>query len=96
MDSEVFNRRLERNNVSANVCALIVDRLKTSCRANRHNFSRICVLLKLVAIHPEQNIINTCLNTGLNRDELIEWCTFGQLSVISVLVIVTIMDTNHI
>ena len=56
----------------------------------------ICVQLKLVAIHPEQNIINTCLNTRLNRKELIGWGTFGQLSVIGVLVIVTIMDRNHI
>jgi len=66
------------------------------CRANRHNLSLICVQLKLVAIHSEQNIINTCLNTGLNRKELIRWGTFGQLSVIGVLVIVTIMDRNHI
>ena len=64
--------------------------------ANRHNLSLICVQLKLVAIHSEQNIINTCLNTGLNRSELIRWCTFGQLSVISVFVIVTIVDRNHI
>ena len=56
----------------------------------------ICVQLKLVAIHPEQNIINTCLNTGLNRKELIRWGTSGQLSVIGVLMIVTIMDRNHI
>ena len=66
------------------------------CRANRHNLSLICVQLKLVAMHPEQNIINTCLNTGLNRRELIRWGTFGQLSVIGILVIVTIMDRNHI
>ena len=56
------NRRFERNTVSANVCAFTVDRLKTRCRANRHNLSLICVQLKLVAIHPEQNIINTCLS----------------------------------
>ena len=49
-----------------------------------------------ITSHPEQNIINTCLNTGLNRKELIGWGTFGQLSVIGVLVIVTIMDRNHI
>ena len=67
--SEVFNRRFERNAVSANVCALTVDRFKTRCRTNRHNLSLICVQLKLVAIHPEQNIINTCLNTGLNRKD---------------------------
>ena len=96
MDSKVFNRRFERNTLSANVCAVTVDRLKMTCRANRHNISLICVQLKLVAIHPEQSIINTCLNTGLNRSELIGWCTFGQLSVIGVLVIVTIMDRNHI
>ena len=96
MDSEVFNRRFERNTVSASVCALAVDRLKTRCRAYGHNPSLICVQLKLVAIHPGQNIINTCLNTGLNRKELIGWGTFGQLSVIGVLVIVTIMDRNHI
>ena len=89
-------RRFERNTVSANVCALTVDRFKTRCRANRHDLSLICVQLKLVAIHPEQNIINTCLNTGLNRKELIGWGTFGQLSVIGVLVIVTIMNRNHI
>ena len=69
--------------------------------------SLICVQLKLVAIHPEQNItntclntgqniINTCLNTGQNRSEAIGCCTFGQLSVISVFVIVTVMDRNHI
>ena len=92
--NKVFNQHFERNTVSANVCALTVDRLR--CRANRHNLSHICVQLKLVAIHPEQNIINTCLNTGLNRKELIGWGTFGQLSVIGVLVIVTIMDRNHI
>ena len=96
MDSKVFNRRFERNTVFANVCALTVDWFKTRCRANRHNLSPICVQLKLVAIHPEQNIINTCLNTGLNRKELIGWGTFGQLSVIGVFVIVTIMDRNHI
>ena len=96
MDSKVFNWRFKRNTASANVCALTVDRLKTRCRANGHNLSLICVQLKLVAIHPEQNIINTCLNTGLNRKELIRWGTFGQLSVIGVLVIVTIMDRNHI
>ena len=39
-------------------CALTVVRLKTRCRANRHNLSLICVQLKLVAVHPEQNIIN--------------------------------------
>ena len=96
MDSKVFNRRFERNTVFANVCALTVDWFKTRCRANRHNLSLICVQLKLVAIHPEQNIINTCLNTGLKRKELIGWGTFGQLSIIGVFVIVTIMDRNHI
>ena len=65
------------------------------CTANWHNLSLICVQLKLVAIHSEQNI-NTCLNTGLNRSELIRWCSFGQLSVISVLVIITVVDRNHI
>ena len=77
-------------------CALTIGRLKTRCRANRHNLSLICVQLKLVAVHPEQNIISICLNTGLNRKELIGWGTFGQLSVIGVLVIVTILDGNHI
>ena len=43
------------------------------------------------------NIISTCLNTGLNRKELIRWGTFGQLSVIGVLVIVTIMvEKSHL
>ena len=46
--------------------------------ANRHNLSLICVQLKLVAIHSEQNIINTRLNTRLNRKELIGWGTFGH------------------
>ena len=57
----------ERNTVSANVCALTVDRLKTRYRANRHNLSLISVQLKLVALHPEQNIINICLNTGQKK-----------------------------
>ena len=96
MDSKVFSQCFERNTVSANVCTLTVDRLKTRCRANRHNLSLICVQLKLVATHPEQNIISTCLNTGVNRKELIGWGTFGQLSVIGILVIVTIMDRNRI
>jgi len=43
-----------------------------------------------------QSRTSSCLNTGLNRKELIRWGTFGQLSVIGVLVIVTIMDRNHI
>ena len=42
-----------------------------------------------------QSRTSSCLNTGLNRKELIGWGTFGQLSVIGVLVIVTIMDRNH-
>ena len=67
--SEVLNRRFERNAVSANVCALTVDRLKTRCRPNRQNLSLICVQRKLVAIRPEQNIVNTCLDTGLNRKD---------------------------
>ena len=58
MDSKVFNQRFKRNTVSANVCALTVDRLKTRCRASGHNLSLICVQLKLVAVHPEQNIIS--------------------------------------
>ena len=49
--------------------------------------------LKHVAIHTEQNI-NTCLNTGLKGNKLIRWCTFGQLSVIGVLVIFTTVDRN--
>ena len=96
MDSKVFNRRFKRNTVSASVCALTVDRLKTRCRANGHNLSLICVQLKLVAIHPEQSSINTRLKTEQNRSELIGWCTFGELSVIGVFVRVTIIDRNHI
>ena len=102
MDSKVFNPHSERNTTNVLKGTLFppmlftVDRLKMRCRANWHNLSLICVQLKLVAIHPEQNIINTGLITGLNRKELIRWGTFGQLSVIGVLVIVTIMDRNHI
>ena len=103
MDSKVFNRRFERNTVSAIVCALTVDRLKTRCRANRHNLNLICVQLKLVAIHPDQNIINTCLNTGLNRKELIGWGHFWTAQwesererTLTLPLIVTIMDRNHI
>ena len=43
-----------------------------------------------------QSRTSSCLNTGLNRKELIGWGTFGLLSVIGVLVIVTIMDRNYI
>ena len=97
MDSEVFNRRFERNTVSINVCTLTVDRFKTRCRPYRHNLSLICVQLNIVAIHPQQNTINIYLNTGLKRNELIGWCTFGQLSVIDVRVTITVMeDRNHI
>ena len=53
-------------------------------------------VFNLSLFQPEQSIINTCLNTGLNRKELIGWDAFGQLSVIGVLVIVTIMDRNYI
>ena len=66
-----------------------------SQQANMH-LCFISVQLKLAAIYPEYYIINACLNTGLNRKKLISWGTFGQLSVIGVLVIVTIMDRNHI
>ena len=97
MDSEVFNRRFERNTVSINVCTLTFDRFKTRCRPYRHNLSLICVQLNIVAIHPDQNTFNIYLNTGLKRNELIGWCTFGQLSVIDVRVTITVMeDRNHI
>ena len=50
----------------------------------------------LLFIQSRTSSVHVCLNTGLNRKELIGWGTFGQLSVIGVLVIITIMDRNHI
>ena len=59
------------------------------CGTNRHNLCFIGVQLKLVAIHPDENNTNTCLNTGLNTVELIGRTTLGQLSVVCILVIIT-------
>ena len=49
------------------------------------------IISVLSVFHPDQSITNTCLNTGLNTVELIGRSTLGQLSVVCILVIVTIM-----
>ena len=95
-DSKVFNRRFKRNTVSANVCALTVDRLKTRCRANRHNLSLICVQLKLVAIHPEQNIINTCLKYRTEQKGTDQVGRFWTAQCHRRTCDSSIMDRNHI
>ena len=96
MDSKVFNRRFERNTVPAKVCAL----LSTDSRQDAEPTGIISVLsvfnLSLLLFILSRTSSIHVWNTGLNRKELIGWGTIGQLSVIGVLVIVTIVDRNHI
>ena len=62
MDSELFKRHYERNTVSTNIYALIVNRIKMRCRANRLTCTSVLSVFSLSLLLLSRVLHHQCMS----------------------------------
>ena len=68
----------------------------TKWSANSHCFCFVSIQHELIAVHPWQNIISTCLNAWLDRTKFIRRCkSVEELRIVSILVKIALVIRNY-
>ena len=62
----------------------------------QHYFCFVNIQPELIAVHPQQNVINICLSAWLDRTKYNRCCTLWEHLIISILVKVTLLNRNYI